>query len=107
MYKIKTEDIYENSSSNEVVFDFSNYSTHSKYYDDSNNLVIGKIKDKTCDVAIEGFFKLNTKMCLFLVHDNSEHKKAKVVNITVVEEINHNEYKDELLNNKCMRHSVN
>ena len=77
MYKIKTEDIYENSSSNEVVFDFSNYSTHSKYYDDSNNLVIGKIKDKTCDVAIERFFKLNTKMCLFLVHDNSEHKKNK------------------------------
>ena len=29
------------------MFDFSNYSTESKYYNDSNKLVIGKMKDKT------------------------------------------------------------
>ena len=33
MYKIKTEDVYEDYSSNKEKFDFSNYSTESKYYD--------------------------------------------------------------------------
>ena len=46
-------------------------------------------------------------MYLFLLDDNSEHKKAKDVNRNVSEKITHNEYKDVLLNNKCMRHSMN
>ena len=58
MYEIKTEDIYENFSNNKEMFDFSNYSTKSKYYDNSNNLVIGKIKDETAGVAIEEFVRL-------------------------------------------------
>ena len=34
------------------MFNFSNYSTMSKYYDDSYKLVIAKMKDKTGSVAI-------------------------------------------------------
>ena len=45
-------------------------------------------------------------MYLFLV-DSSEHKKAKCVNKNVVATISHNEYKVVLLNNKCIRHSMN
>ena len=37
--------------------DFSNYSPKSKYYDDSNKLVVGKMKDKTAGVAINEFVK--------------------------------------------------
>ena len=44
------------------MLDFSNYSTKSKYYDDSNKLVIGKMKDKTGGVAIEEFLRLKPKM---------------------------------------------
>ena len=40
MYEIKTEDVYEDFSSDEEMFDFGNYSTKSKHYDDSNKLVI-------------------------------------------------------------------
>ena len=29
------------------MFDFRNYSTNSKYYDDSNKLIFGKMKDET------------------------------------------------------------
>ena len=36
MYEIKTEQVYEDFSSNKGTFDFSNYSTKSKYYYDSN-----------------------------------------------------------------------
>ena len=43
IYEIKTEDVYEDFNSNKDVFDFSNYSTKSKYYDDSNKSVIGVI----------------------------------------------------------------
>ena len=35
------------------MFDISNYSSKSKYYDNSNKLVVGKMKDKTTGVAIE------------------------------------------------------
>ena len=37
------------------MFDFSNYSAESKYYDDSNTLVVGKMKDEMGGVAIEQF----------------------------------------------------
>ena len=47
MNEIKTEDVYRNFSSNKEMFDFSNYWTKSKYYDDSNKLVIGKMTYQT------------------------------------------------------------
>ena len=75
MYEIKTEYVYEDFNSDKVIFDFSNYSTKLKYYDNSNILVIGKMKDETRGVAIEEFVGLEPKMYSFLV-DNSEHKKA-------------------------------
>ena len=53
------------------MFDFSNYSTKSKYYDDSNKSVIEKMKEETGGAATEEFV------------DNSEHKKAKNVNKNV------------------------
>ena len=89
------------------MFDFSNYSIKSKYYDDSNKLAVSKMKDETADVAIEEFFGLKTKMYSILVDDSNEHKKAKGINKNVVATISHNEYKDVLLNNKCLRHSIN
>ena len=55
MYEIKTEDIYEDFSSNKEMFDFSNYSTKSKYYDDSNKLAIEKMNDEIGAVATEEF----------------------------------------------------
>ena len=99
MYEIKTEDVYEDFSSNKEIFDFSNYSIKSKYYDNSNKLIIGKVKEETGVVAIEESVGLNRKY----IHS----KKAKAVNRNVVATISHNEYKDVLLNNKCRRHSIN
>ena len=43
----------------------------------------------------------------FLVDDNSEDKKTEGVNKNVVERINHSEYKNVLLNKKCLRNSMN
>ena len=64
------------------------------------------MKDKTRGVAIEEFVRLKPKMCLFLV-DNNEHKIARGVNRNFVATISHNQYKDVLLNTKCLIHSMN
>ena len=89
------------------MFGFSNYSTKSKYCDDSNKLVIGKKEDKTGRDVIEEFDLLKPKMYSFLVDDNREHKKRKGLNKNVVATTSHNEYKDVLVNNKYLRHSMN
>ena len=46
-------------------------------------------------------------MYLYLINDNSEHKKVKGLNRNVVAIITHNECKDALLNKKYLIHSMN
>ena len=46
-------------------------------------------------------------MYSFLVDDNNEHKKATRVNINVVVTISHNECKNVMLDDKCVRHTKN
>ena len=94
MYEIKTENVYEDFSNDKEMFDFINYSTKSKYYDNSNKLVVGKMKDETDGVMVEEFVGLKPKINLYLVDDDSECKKAKGINKNVVATISHNEYKD-------------
>ena len=107
IYEIKTEDVYKDFSNNKEIFDFSNYPAKSNYYDNSNKLVVGKMKDEKASVAIEEFVGLKPKRNLYFVDDNSEHKKGKGVNKNLVTTISHNEYKDVLLNKKCLRHLMN
>ena len=52
------------------------------------------MKDETGGVAIEEFVELQPSMYLFLVDDNSKHKKAKGVIKNVVATISYNAYKD-------------
>ena len=59
------------------MFDISNHSTKSKYYDNSNKLLVGKMKDETAVVAIEEFVGLKPKMYSYLVDDNSEQRKER------------------------------
>ena len=48
-----TEDVCEDFTNDKEVFDFSNYSTKAKYYDNSNKLVFGKMKHEAAGVAIK------------------------------------------------------
>ena len=72
------------------MFDFGNYSTKLKYYDNSKKLVVGKMKDEKSGVAIQEFVGLNPKIHSYLIVDNIEHKKAKDVNKNVLATISHN-----------------
>ena len=71
MYEIKTEDVYEDFSKDKKIFNFCNYSANSKYYDDSNKLVFGKMR-------VEEFDALKPNMYSFLADDINEHKKQRV-----------------------------
>ena len=55
------QDVYQDFSIDKEMFDLSNYSTKSKY-DNSNKLVVGKMKDETAGVVIEHFVNLKPKM---------------------------------------------
>ena len=81
--------------------DYNNWTT--KYNDDSNKLVIGKMKDEPGGVASEELAGLKPKMYSYLVDNNSERKKVKGVNRNVIAKIGYNDYRDTVLDNKCLR----
>ena len=64
MYDIKTEDIYEDKE----IFDFKDYSTKTKYYDDSNKLVVGKMKYEIFYISILYLFRKDKhfRICIIL-----------------------------------------
>ena len=66
--KIKTEAVHENVIKDKEMFDFSNYSAKSQYYDNLNALVVRKMKDETGGLTIIEFV-LKSKMYSFLVDD--------------------------------------
>ena len=107
VYEIETENIYDDFSQNKQVFDFSNYSSRSKYYDDTNTLVFRKMKDEMSGVAIKKVVGLKTKMYSILLSDSYEYRKAKNVNKNVAVKIRHCLQEDVLLNKKGLRHSMN
>ena len=83
------------------MFDFSNYSAKSKYYYDSKRIIVIKTKDETGGIAIKKFVDWKQKIYV-LVDGCSEHEKS--MNKPVKSP---SEYRDVLLNNKCLTHSMN
>ena len=55
IHEIKTEDVYEGFRNNKEMFDFSNYSVKSKYYNNSNKLVTVKRKMKQLVLRLKNF----------------------------------------------------
>ena len=66
MHEIKTEDVYKDFRNYKEMFNLSNYTTKSKYYDNSNKLLVCKMKDETAGVAIEKFIGLKLKIYSYL-----------------------------------------
>ena len=58
MHNIKAENVYEDFYKDKELSDFSNYPKDSKYYNNANNLVVGKMKDETIGVPIKDFVGL-------------------------------------------------
>ena len=81
------------------MFDFSNYSKDSKFYDESNNKVTGKMKDEMGGVIIDEFV-LKLKMFAIKKIDGRETNTAKGVSIVT----EFNEFEDVLFNKKIIRY---
>ena len=80
------------------MFDVSNYSKDSKFFDDVNKKVIGKMKDEFGGVIIDEFVGLKSKMYSIKKIDGKESNTAKGVNIAT----EFNEFKDVLFNKKLL-----
>ena len=59
-YEIKSENVYEDFFKWKDLFDFSNYSKDSKFYDDANKKVISKMKDEYGGVIFDQFVGLKS-----------------------------------------------
>ena len=95
-YEIKSEDIYEEFFKHKHLFYFSNYPKDSKFFDQANKKVIGKMKDESEGKIIGEFVGLKSKMYSMKNIDGKESNTVKGVNIAT--ELN--EFKDTLFNKK-------
>ena len=101
-YETKSEDDYEEFYKWKDLFDFSNYSKDSIFYDDANKKFIGKMKNEYRQVTIIEFIGLKSKMYSIKKIDGSESSAAKGVNIATES----NEFKDVLFNKKIIKHKM-
>ena len=98
-YEIKSEDVCEEFFKQKHLFDFSNYPKDSKFFDETNKKVIGKMKDESEGKIIDEFVGLKSKMYSMKNIDGKESNTAKVVNIA----IEFKEFKVTLFNKKVLR----
>ena len=61
-YEIKSENVYEELFKHKDLFDFSNFSKDSKFFDETNKNVIGKMKEEFGGVIVDEFVGLKSKM---------------------------------------------
>ena len=61
-YEIKSADVYEEFFKHKHLFDFSNFPTNSKFFNETNKKVIGKMKDEFGGVIVDDFVRLKSKM---------------------------------------------
>ena len=98
-YEIKSENVYEEFFKWKDLFDFSNYPKDSKFFDETNKKIIGKMKDESEGKIIDEFVELKSKMYSMKNIDGKESNTAKGVNIAT----EFNEFKDILFNKKIIR----
>ena len=101
-YEIKSEDVYEELFKHKHLFDFSNYPKDSKFFDETNKKVIGKLKNESEGKIIGQFVGLKSKVYSMKILMVKNPIRQKGVNIA----IRFNEFKDTLFNKKIIRHNM-
>ena len=101
-YEIKSDDVYEESFKHKHLFDFSNLSKNSKFFDETNKTVIGKMKDESEGKINDEFVGLKSKMHSMKNIDGKETNRAKEVSVAT----EFKKFKHPLLNKKIMKHKM-
>ena len=91
-YEIKSEDVYEEFFKRNDLFDFSNFSKDSKFYDNQNEMVVGKMKIVHRRIPINKFVGSKSKMHSMLSDDGFTTE--------------FHEFRDTLFNKKITRHKM-
>ena len=102
VYEIKSENVSEEFFKWKDLFDFSNYSKDSKFFNETNKKVIGKMKDEFGGVIVIEFVGLKSKMYSIKKIDGKECNTAKGVSIAT----EFDKFKDVLFNKKIIRHKM-
>ena len=106
-YEIEAEDVYQDFWNDKDKFDNSDYPSRSQYFDETNKKVIGKFKDEVAGVPICEFVGLRSKMYSYMKDDQKGGKTAKGIKKNVIKkDIQHENYKETLFNNKQMYHKM-
>ena len=101
-YEIKSENVYEEFFKWKDLFDFSNYSKDSTFFDKTNKKVIGKMKDEFDGVIVSEFVGLKSKIYSIKKIDGKEYNTAKGVSIAT----EFDKFKDVLFNKKIIRQKM-
>ena len=101
-YEINLENIYKEFYKLKYLFDFSNYSKDSTFYDDTNKKVVGKMKDEYSGAITDQFIGFKSKMYSIKTINDSESCTTKGVNIAT----EFNEFRDVLFNKKVIRQKM-
>ena len=102
VYEIKSEDVYEEFFKWKDFFDFSNYPKDSKFFDETNKQIIGKMKDEFGGVILDEFAGLKSKTYSIKTIDGKECNTAKGVSTG----IEFNKFENVLFNKKIIRHKM-
>ena len=78
VYLIRTQNVYDDMFAARDLYDFANLPKTSRYYDATNNKVIGKMKDETAGDPILEFVGLRPKMYSFLTVKDAEQPVARI-----------------------------
>ena len=79
-YETKLEDVYEEIFKRKHLFDFSNFSKDSRFYDNQNEMVVGKMKSVYRGILTNKVVGLKSKMNSVLSDNGKESNTAKGVN---------------------------
>ena len=101
-YEIKPEDAYEKIFKHKNLLDFRNVLSGSKFYDNQNKMVAGKMTDEYKGIQINKFVGLKLKMHSMLSDDGKKSNTAKGVKFAS----KFGESKDTLFNKKVVRNKM-
>lgn len=102
--EVDVENVYEDFCKGKKLFTFNNCLKKSNYYDNTNNLVAGKINE-TCDMPIKCYVGSKAKMYTYTTKNDHQSKNTiGIIKNVVNNEWKYEDYKDVLFNWWRMRY---
>lgn len=108
IYHIFTRDLYRDIGRERHLFDFSTYPKSHPLHSEINRRKPGVMKDESCGSILREFVGLGTKMYSVQHvedHSDSDAKKAKGVQKSIIQKLDHTDYRNCLFNMQRMEHS--